>query len=95
MCCFFTPKRAGDYDTFVYVYPRFTKYGNYDKGTEGFTQSTNVRVYNMKKKIRYKAVVADTVKPAQQFRYYGAVPKIHYEDIRVSNVVKYLNKLAK
>ena len=49
----------------------------------------------MKKKIRYKAVVADTVKPAQQFRYYGAVPKIHYEDIRVSNVVKYLNKLAK
>lgn len=89
------PKKAGDYDTFVYIYPRFTKYGNYDKGTEGFTQSTNVRVYNMKKKIRYKAVVADTVKPAQQFRYYGAVPKIHYEDIRVSNVVKYLNKLAK
>lgn len=87
------PSKPNDYDTFVYIFPRFSEYGRYDKGTIGHTRKTFVRVYDLKHKKKYKAVQIDTRQPNSSFRYYGSPPDVHYEDINVNNVVKYLKKL--
>ena len=87
------PSGSHDYDYFVYIYPRFTEYGRYDKGTVGYTQKTFVRVYDVKGKKRYKSVQIDTRPPARSFRYSGTPPEVHYENIRTKKVINYLEKL--
>ena len=90
------PGGAYDYDTFVYVYPRFTKYGTYDKGTIGYTTKTNVRVYDTKKKVVYKAKEIDSAPPPHSFTYYGSTPPdVHYPDMSTKKVIKYLKKIKK
>ena len=88
------PGGAYDYDTFVYVYPRFTKYGTYDKGTVGYTTKTNVRVYNVKDKIVYESKEIDSTTPPSRFTYFGAAPPaVKYADMSTDKVVNYLKKL--
>ena len=90
-----SPGGAYDYDTFVYVYPRFTKYGTYDKGTIGYTTKTNVRVYDTRKKVVYKSKEIDSEAPPNRFTYYGTPPEVRYPDMSTSKITKYLKKIKK
>lgn len=87
------PGGAYDVDTFVYVYPRFSQYGTYDKGTIGYTQKTNVRVYDMKNKTVYESKQIDSKNPPNRFSYYGSPPDVYYVNMSTDKVVNYLKKL--
>ena len=87
------PGGINDYDTFVYVYPRFTHYGRYDKGTLAYTIKTNVRIYDVKKQTVYESKQIDEKRPAQKFSYFGSAPEVHFENMDTNKAVKYLKKL--
>ena len=91
------PSSIGDYQTFVYIYPTYTKTGNYDNGVTGaYSQTLNVQVFNMKKKVAYKASSVGTAPAPQRFSYFaGSVPKKHSGEVKRSKALKYLKGLKK
>lgn len=87
------PDDIYDYRMFIYIYPKHTYYGKYDKGTKGYSTKTMVAVYDMKKKIKYEAKQVKSENPPQSFSYYGTVPDRHYPDCSLKAAKKYIKGL--
>ena len=88
------PEDINDYSTFIYIYPKYTFYGNYDKGTKGYSTKTMVRIYDMEKGIRYVAKEVSSENPPQSFSYYGtSAPDKHYPELNLKKAYKYIKSL--
>ena len=66
--------KTGTYDTFVYVYPVYKKAGKYDVGTEAYTETYMVQVFNRNDSAAYKPQKVATAKPPKNFTYSGDAP---------------------
>lgn len=80
------PERSHDYKYFVYAYPTYKYYGKYNKGTKAYTQTYWVQVFDLDKKIAYKAIKVGSQKPEQTFRYSGSAPAKHSGTLSYSKV---------
>ena len=88
------PEDIGDYRMFVYIYGKYSFYGNYDKGTKGYATKTMVRVYDMERRIKYDPVEVNSENPPHSFRYYGSTPpKTHYPSLKIDKARKYIKGL--
>lgn len=88
------PMNMGDYDTFVYIYPTFTRTGVYTSGTKAYSQTLHVKVYNMKDKVAYEAKTVGTAAAPQSFSYFaGSVPDKHSGEVDIKKAYDYLKKL--
>ena len=49
------PNAVGDYQTFVYIYPTYSRTGVYTSGTKAYSQNLHVQVFDMQDKKAYGA----------------------------------------
>ena len=88
------PDDIHDYRMFIYINGKYNFYGNYNKGTKGYTTKTMVTVYDMKKKIRYEPKEVNSENPPYSFTYYGSTPpKTHYPNLKIDKAKKYVKSL--
>ena len=87
------PTGARDYQTFVYIYPVFNLVGYYDAGTEAYSTTTMMRVYDLEKGIRYKDVQIDFAEPQEKIYYSGKVPKRSHPYVNKTLIADYLKKM--
>lgn len=88
------PEAVGDYKTFVYIYPTYSRTGVYTSGTKAYSQTLNVQVFDMESKAAYKAESVGTEPAPQSFTYFaGSVPDKHSGEVSVSKAIDYLSKL--
>ncbi|MBQ1352913.1 MAG: hypothetical protein IIY39_03005 [Firmicutes bacterium] len=91
-----TPRRAGDYQTFIYAYPIYSYKGLYTSGTKGYAETYKVQVFDLKKKRAYESQTVDTVQPPQSFRYpKGSPPAKKCGDVSNSKVYKFIKNIKK
>lgn len=87
------PELAGDYDTFIYGYPTFSKVGTYTSGTKAYSQTYHVQVFDREKKIAYDAQTVDTEQPENKFSYSGTAPDKHSGVVSEDKIIKFIKKL--
>ena len=87
------PELAGDYDTFIYGYPTFTKVGTYTSGTKAYSQTYHVQVFDRKKKIAYEAQTVGTEQPENKFSYSGSAPDKHSGIVPEKKIISFIKKL--
>ena len=88
------PEAAGDYQTFVYIYPTYKRAGVYTSGTKAYSQTLHVQVYDMVDKVAYGAESVGTEGPPQSFSYFaGSVPDKHSGEVNIEKAYDYLAKL--
>ncbi len=91
-----TPRRAGDYQTFIYAYPVYSYKGLYTSGTKGYAETYKVQVFDLKKKRAYESQTVATVQPPQSFRYpKGSPPAKKCGDVSNSKVYKFIKNIKK
>ena len=90
------PETMGDYKTFVYIYPTYTRTGVYTSGTKAYSQNLHVQVFDMENKIAYEAESVGTAAAPQSFSYFaGSVPDKHSGEVDIDKALNYLKKLKK
>ena len=90
------PERVGDYETFVYIYPTYSRTGVYTSGTKAYSQTLNVQVFDMTNKVVYKSESVGTAAAPQSFSYYaGSVPDKHSGEVDIDKALNYLKKLKR
>ena len=88
------PEAVGDYQTFVYIYPTYSRAGVYTSGTKAYSQTLHVQVFDMEDKVAYGAESVGTEGPPQSFSYYaGSVPDKHSGEVDINKAYEYLAKL--
>jgi hypothetical protein len=88
------PSSVNDYQTFVYVYPTYSRTGVYTSGTKAYSQNLHVKVFNMQDKIAYESKSVGTAAAPQSFSYFqGSVPDKHSGEVGIDKVYDYLKKL--
>ena len=88
------PAAAGDYNTFVYIYPTYSRTGVYTSGTKAYSQTLHVQVYDMQEKVAYNAESVGTEPAPQSFSYFaGSVPDKHSGEVDIKKAYDYLSKL--
>ena len=88
------PAASGDYQTFVYIYPTYSRTGVYTSGTKAYSQTLNVQVFNMTDKVAYGAESVGTEPAPQSFSYFaGSVPDKHSGEVDIKKAYEYLSKL--
>ena len=90
------PKHVKDYNTFVYIYPTYTRTGSYNTGTIAYRQTLHVQVFDLGRKAAYEAETVGTAEAPQKFTYFvGSMPDKKSGEVSMKNVWKYLKKLKK
>ena len=88
------PATVGDYTTFVYIYPTYTRTGVYTSGTKAYSQTLHVQVFDMVDKAAYTAEEVGTEPAPQSFSYFaGSVPDKHSGEVDIKKAYDYLSKL--
>ena len=88
------PASVGDYQTFVYIYPTYSRTGVYTSGTKAYSQTLHVQVYDMQDKVKYDAETVGTEPAPQSFSYFvGSVPDKHSGEVDLKKAYDYLSKL--
>lgn len=88
------PEGAGDYKTFVYIYPTYNRTGVYTSGTKAYSQTLHVQVFDMENKKAYDAEDVGTEPAPQSFTYFaGSVPDKHSGEVSIDKAYEYLSKL--
>ncbi len=88
------PEAVGDYKTFVYIYPTYSRTGVYTSGTKAYSQTLHVQVFDMENKTAYEAESVGTEPAPQSFSYFvGSVPDKHSGEVSLDKAYKYLSKL--
>lgn len=88
------PEAVGDYKTFVYIYPTYSRTGVYTSGTKAYSQTLHVQVFDMENKTAYEAESVGTEAAPQSFSYFvGSVPDKHSGEVSLDKAYKYLSKL--
>lgn len=88
------PASVGDYQTFVYIYPTYSRTGVYTSGTKAYSQTLHVQVYDMQDKVKYEAESVGTEPAPQSFSYFaGSVPDKHSGEVDLKKAYDYLSKL--
>jgi len=88
------PAAAGDYQTFVYIYPTYSRTGVYTNGTKAYSQTLHVQVFDMQDKVAYDAETVGTEAAPQSFSYFaGSVPDKHSGEVDIKKAYEYLSKL--
>ena len=88
------PAAIGDYQTFVYIYPTYSRTGVYTSGTKAYSQTLHVQVFDMQNKVAYEAESVGTAAAPQSFSYFvGSVPDKHSGEVGLDKAYKYLKKL--
>ncbi len=59
------PTDSFQHDYLVYAYPTYTLVGHYTSGTEAYSTTVNVQVYDMVNKVKYEPVVVDEIQPSE------------------------------
>ena len=90
------PERSRDYQTFIYAYPVYSYKAMYTSGTKGYTETYKVQVFDLKKKIKYKAQTVASEDPPQSFRYQKGYPPEKYGgSVDDEKVYKFIRKIRK
>lgn len=90
------PQKSGDYSTFVLIYPTYSHTGKYTSGTLAYTKTLHVQVFDLEKKVAYKAETVDTAAAPSTFSYYkGSVPDKYSGSTDVNKAFDYLKGLKK
>ncbi|NLD19167.1 MAG: hypothetical protein GX663_02830 [Clostridiales bacterium] len=87
------PEKPGDYDTFVYIYPKYSQTGTYDSGTKAYVTKTMLQVFDIKNGVRYEPVTIDEQEPPQSFTHYGAAPNSYCPNMKPEKAFEYLKGL--
>ena len=89
-----TPKYAGDYDTFIYVYPVYSRTGVYTSGTKAYSETYMAQVFDLKNNIAYEPQKIGSAAAPQSFRYVaGNPPSKKSGDVSEDKILSYLKKL--
>ena len=89
-----TPARSRDYDTFIYAYPVYNYKGLYTSGTKGYSETYMVQVFDLKKKVAYKAQTVATKQPPQSFRYpKGSPPAKKSGEVSNKKVYRFIKNI--
>lgn len=89
------PEGLGDYQTFVYIYPTYTRTGSYTSGTIAYSETLHVQVFNMSEKKTYAAETVGSAAAPQSFSYYeGSMPDKKSGDVDRGKAFEYLKKLS-
>ena len=90
------PQNTGDYNTFVLIYPTYAHTGKYTSGTLAYKKTLNVQVFDLEKKVAYKAETVDSAAAPNNFSYYkGSAPDKYSGSTDVNKAFDYLKGLKK
>lgn len=71
------PETPGDdITTFVYIYPEYELAGYYSGGAKAYATYSMAKIYDLKNKVRYEPIVADTSEPLEYVYTDGNVDRI-------------------
>ena len=87
------PEKPHDYDTFIYIFPRYKKYGVYNTGTIAYATKTLVRVYDMKNGIRYSDQQVSSEDPPASVRVPGSSPERFEPNMDLKKALNYIKGL--
>lgn len=89
-----TPQYSKDYDTFIYVYPVYTRTGIYTSGTKAYTETYMAQVFDLKNKIAYEPQKIGSAAAPQSFSYpAGSPPSKKSGDVSQDKILSFLKKL--